>query len=66
MLGWFSDSYRKEFALDTGCLGKERDMPLSQDNFFHSVLGLLQVQTAEYKGGLDIFAPCRGSPSNTE
>lgn len=59
MLTWFSDSYRKDFALDTGCLGKERDKPLSQDNFFHSVLGLLQVQTDEYKEGLDLFAPCR-------
>ncbi|AOE84944.1 phosphoethanolamine transferase [Pseudomonas sp. TCU-HL1] len=59
MLGWFSDSYRQDFALDTRCLDKERDKPLSQDNFFHSVLGLLQVQTQEYKAGLDLFASCR-------
>ncbi|MCO6058836.1 phosphoethanolamine--lipid A transferase [Pseudomonas sp. MOB-449] len=59
MLGWFSDSYRQDFALDTRCLDKERDKPLSQDNFFHSVLGLLQVQTGEYKAGLDLFASCR-------
>lgn len=63
MLTWFSDSYRKDFALDTGCLGKERDKPLSQDNFFHSVLGLLQVQTKEYKAGMDLFAPCRAAPA---
>ena len=66
MLGWFSDNYRKDFALDTDCLGKERDMPLSQDNFFHSVLGLLQVQTGEYKPGLDLFAPCRAAPTAGE
>ncbi|MFZ6044877.1 phosphoethanolamine transferase [Pseudomonas sp. CR3202] len=59
MLGWFSDSYRQDFALDTGCLARERDKPLSQDNFFHSVLGLLQLQTDEYKPGLDMFASCR-------
>ncbi|MDH4869783.1 phosphoethanolamine--lipid A transferase [Pseudomonas sp. BN515] len=59
LLTWFSDSYRKDFDLDTSCLGKERDKPLSQDNLFHSVLGLLQVQTGEYKEGLDLFAPCR-------
>lgn len=59
LLTWFSDGYRKDFALDTSCLGKERDKPLSQDNLFHSMLGLLQVQTGEYKEGLDLFAPCR-------
>ncbi|GLZ89223.1 phosphoethanolamine transferase [Metapseudomonas resinovorans] len=59
MLTWFSDSYRRDFALDTGCLDKERDKPLSQDNLFHSMLGLLQVQTGEYHEGLDLFAACR-------
>jgi lipid A ethanolaminephosphotransferase len=61
MLTWFSDSYRREFALDTGCLSRERDKPLSQDNLFHSMLGLLQVQTGEYREGLDLFASCRTS-----
>jgi lipid A ethanolaminephosphotransferase len=59
LLTWFSDGSRTDFALDAACLGKERDKPLSQDNLFHSVLGLLQVQTGEYKEGLDLFAPCR-------
>ncbi|MNF72706.1 Phosphoethanolamine transferase EptA [compost metagenome] len=66
MLSWFSDSYQKDFTLDTRCLGKERDMPLSQDNFFHSVLGLLQVETGEYQPGLDMFAPCRAAPTAGE
>ncbi|MCY1370716.1 Phosphoethanolamine transferase EptA [compost metagenome] len=59
LLTWFSDSYRQDFALDTQCLDQARDKPLSQDNLFHSMLGLLQVQTEEYKGGLDLFAGCR-------
>ncbi|BAN48940.1 phosphoethanolamine transferase [Metapseudomonas resinovorans] len=59
LLTWFSDSYREDFALDTQCLEQARDKPLSQDNLFHSMLGLLQVQTEEYKGGLDLFAGCR-------
>jgi lipid A ethanolaminephosphotransferase len=32
---------------------------VSHDNFFHSVLGLLDVQTKTYRAGLDIFAGCR-------
>ncbi|TDF77735.1 phosphoethanolamine transferase [Pseudomonas sp. H9] len=59
MLAWFSDSYRQEFGVDTDCLNLVRDKPLSQDNLFHSMLGLLQVRTAVYDQQLDMFARCR-------
>ncbi len=59
MLAWFSDSYRQDFAVDTDCLNKVRDEPLSQDNLFHSMLGLLQVRTGVYDQQLDLFASCR-------
>ncbi|TDV60095.1 phosphoethanolamine transferase [Pseudomonas sp. LP_7_YM] len=60
MIAWFSDNYQKAFAVDTHCLQKERDAPLSQDNLFHSMLGLLQVRTSVYNPALDIFVGCRG------
>jgi len=59
LLLWFSDSYKADFAVDTDCLGKLRDAPLSQDNLFHSMLGLLQVRSAVYQPSLDLFASCR-------
>ncbi|MFK0088748.1 phosphoethanolamine transferase [Pseudomonas sp. NPDC090755] len=59
MLAWFSDNYRQSFAIDTDCLNKARNEPLSQDNLFHSMLGLLQVRTALYQPQLDMFASCR-------
>lgn len=59
LLLWFSDSYQKDFAVDTACLGHLRDAPLSQDNLFHSMLGLLQVRTGVYQQSLDLFAGCR-------
>jgi lipid A ethanolaminephosphotransferase len=59
LLAWFSDSYREDFGVDTECLGKLRDAPLSQDNLFHSMLGLLQVRTEVYQRSLDLFAGCR-------
>ncbi|HEK1687659.1 TPA: phosphoethanolamine--lipid A transferase [Pseudomonas putida] len=59
LLAWFSDSYRQDFAVDTDCLSKMRDTPLSQDNLFHSMLGLLQVRTEVYQQSLDMFAGCR-------
>lgn len=62
MFAWFSDSYQQSFAVDSQCMEKQRTTPLSQDNLFHSMLGLLQVNTREYKPGLDMFAGCRTAP----
>lgn len=59
MLAWFSDSYRKDLAVDTDCLERTRHQPLSQDNLFHSMLGLLRVRTSVYDSRLDLFASCR-------
>lgn len=61
MLAWFSDSYQKSFSVDTHCLQLNREKPLSQDNLFHSMLGLLEVNSTVYNPGLDMFAGCRGA-----
>jgi lipid A ethanolaminephosphotransferase len=60
MFAWFSDSYKKSFAVDTHCLQQSREKPLSQDNLFHSMLGLLEVNSKVYNQDLDMFAGCRG------
>lgn len=61
MLAWFSDSYQKSFSVDTNCLQLSREKPLSQDNLFHSMLGLLEVNSKVYNPNLDMFAGCRGA-----
>ncbi|MBA1376748.1 phosphoethanolamine transferase [Pseudomonas brassicacearum] len=61
MLAWFSDSYQKSFSVDTHCLQMSRDKPLSQDNLFHSMLGLLEVNSKVYNQDLDMFASCRSA-----
>ncbi|QBZ88538.1 phosphoethanolamine--lipid A transferase [Pseudomonas viciae] len=61
MLAWFSDSYQKSFSVDTHCLQMSRDKPLSQDNLFHSMLGLLEVNSKVYNQDLDLFASCRSA-----
>ncbi|MFJ5236340.1 phosphoethanolamine transferase [Pseudomonas neuropathica] len=61
MLAWFSDNYQKAYSVDTHCLQMSRDKPLSQDNLFHSMLGLLEVKSKVYQPGLDMFAGCRGA-----
>lgn len=59
MLAWFSDSYQQAFSVDTHCLQLSREKPLSQDNLFHSMLGLLEVDSKVYNPDLDMFAGCR-------
>ncbi|MFC6336477.1 phosphoethanolamine--lipid A transferase [Pseudomonas sp. CCM 7891] len=59
LLVWLSDSYQQSFSVNTTCLQNTRNAPLSQDNLFHSMLGLLKVQTKVYDPALDMFAGCR-------
>ena len=50
-------------AVDWGCAGKSVDEPISHDNYYHTVLGLLGVQTPTYVRKLDMLASCRSKPS---
>jgi lipid A ethanolaminephosphotransferase len=59
MLLWLSPRYQQSFAVDTACVGAKRLQPVSQDNLFHSVLGLLDIETQSYNPKLDIFSGCR-------
>lgn len=47
-------------ATRADCLRTRRDLPLSHDNLFHTVLGMLRVRASEYQPPLDAFAACRG------
>lgn len=53
-----------QFAASTGlnvdCLRQQAQQPVSHDNLFHSVLGILDIQTQVYQPGLDLFRRCRG------
>lgn len=61
MVFWASPGFMQRMGLDAACLQRERSQPLSHDNLFHSMLGLMQVETAARDPGLDIFARCRRS-----
>lgn len=60
MAMWLSPNLQTDLRVDARCLEKRRHEPASHDNFFHSVLGLLDVKTRAYDERLDIFAGCRG------
>ncbi len=58
MLLWTSTAFREWRGLDMACAQARRTAPLSHDNFFHTVLGLLDLQTAAYRPELDALAGC--------
>jgi len=59
-IAWFAAQWPQWPAAEgTQCLLRRRNAPISHDHYFHSVLGLMQVQTGLYEEALDMFAPCR-------
>ena len=57
---WLSPGFARRQKLDLACLAGRADAEISHDHYFHSVLGLLDVQTGVYQPRLDAYAPCRG------
>ena len=64
MVVWLSPLYQTMFGVNGACMAGHAKAEYSHDNFFHSVLGLLDVETSTYDAALDMFAPCRKSPGN--
>ncbi|HHQ4901946.1 TPA: phosphoethanolamine transferase [Aeromonas veronii] len=60
LLTWFSPQLQTDRQLDMGCLAAEASSQrFSHDNLFHSMLGIMDVQTSVYDNKLDLFKPCR-------
>jgi len=58
MMLWMSEHFSERFGIDRTCLTARSSQPLSHDNVFHSVLGLLDVNTAVLNPKLDLFHSC--------
>lgn len=57
MIAWGTQSAASR--IPSACLNRQRDRPLSHDNLFHTVLGIVNVQTSVYQPALDAFAECQ-------
>jgi lipid A ethanolaminephosphotransferase len=55
---WLSPEFEQRSKITTACLKQQLDAPVSHDNYFHSVLGLMNVQTSVYNPALDLYARC--------
>jgi len=58
MVMWVSPGLAADRGIDLSCMRREAKAPASQDNLFHSMLGLMQVRTPEYDPRLDLFHAC--------
>ncbi|HEY9100653.1 phosphoethanolamine--lipid A transferase [Chitinimonas sp.] len=59
MIMWLSQGYAESFKLKPECLRQKSAEPLSHDNLFHTLLGMLDVSTQVYDRGYDFTASCR-------
>ncbi|QXC28868.1 phosphoethanolamine--lipid A transferase [Aeromonas sp. FDAARGOS 1409] len=60
LLTWLSPQLQADRQLSLDCLQQEASSKrFSHDNLFHSMLGIMDVQTQVYDGKLDLFKPCR-------
>ncbi|WP_257323970.1 phosphoethanolamine transferase [Pseudoalteromonas rhizosphaerae] len=60
MLFWMNQRFSEQNSLNFECLmGEAKELTYSHDNIFHSILGLMNIQTSEYSEELDLFSRCR-------
>lgn len=65
---WMDKNSAERVHLDIECMRKENfydykfNSKLSHDNLFHSLLGIMQIDTPEYNPDLNIFAKCMLRP----
>jgi len=60
MVTWFSEGMAERRKLSKSCMEAGLDAPLTHDNLYHTVLGVMDVSTPTYKPALDALASCRG------
>lgn len=59
MVWWLPPASAHNLQVDTACLRRQATAPVSHDNLFPSVLGLLGISTPRYSAGSDLFSRCR-------
>ncbi len=59
MIFWASPGFYSDRKLDEACMRQTAQQPKSHDHVFHSLLGIFDIGTQEYKKEWDMFAACR-------
>ena len=64
LIAWLSPRQQRQSGLDLACVMAGRSAPTSHDNLFHTVLGLLDIETSVRTPSLDLFSACRAPPKS--
>jgi len=59
MAWWSSRAFERASGLESDCLAQQASQPLSHDQLFHSLLGVLGVESAILDPRMDITRDCR-------
>ncbi len=59
MVIWMSERFRDTLSVDADCLKAAAGSPVSHDNMFSTVLGMLDVATTAKDDALDLAGACR-------
>ena len=60
MVMWMSQGFASSFHLNRDCLRKRAAGPVSHDHLFHSILGMLDVETRVRDASYDLTLGCHG------
>jgi lipid A ethanolaminephosphotransferase len=58
MLAWLSPEFLELERWSATCVQRQNKTQRSHDNIYHTVLGLLEIETREYNAKLDLFDEC--------
>ena len=58
-ISWLPPAFQRRSGVAVGCLRQRVDERIGHEHLFHSVLGLLDVQTAAYRPDRDFYRACR-------
>ena len=59
MVLWLSPGMREASSLNESCIRDRADTQLSHDHLFHTVLGLLKIETSAYEPAYDFVDGCQ-------
>ena len=61
MMLWMSERFQSTLGVTATCIGARAREKLTHDNLFHTVLGLMDIDTGVRQNSLDLTAGCRES-----
>ena len=56
---WTAPDFQTQLGIAQSCLSAKAGTQISHDNLFHTVLGLLNIETTVRNPALDLTADCR-------